>query len=303
MLFHISKKNILIGLVFFITLAGIINAQSLKLLESESFTVSENQTLKVDAVVADVVIETWDKNEVEIKVFGNKKAKKELDIMISEFSRGVKVKIDKDGFNLFNFFNNINAKIEAKIPHNFILDIETSGGDILAYEVNGEINLETSGGDIILEQNTGELNVNTSGGDIKLRDHKGESYLSTSGGDIEVRGLVGDLDAETSGGDIDLEVTEGEINGSTSGGDITCYYSGKNKGIRLSTSGGSIKVKVPSEIKAKVHLYTSGGDCSLYFDNADLSKDKDHEIRGRLNGGGELISCSTSGGDVRLSEK
>lgn len=297
------NKKILTLLITMFLFAGLISAQSLKLLKSESFNVSENQTLKVDAVVADVLIETWDKNEVEIKVFGNRKAKKDLEIHIDEYSRGVKVKIEKDGFNLFNFFNNINAKIEAKIPRDFILNIETSGGDIAAYEVNGEIFLDTSGGDIILEQSNGEIKASTSGGDIKIRDHNGEAMISTSGGDIEVLNHDGDIEAETSGGDIDLDVKNGEIHGDTSGGDITCNYSGTNKGIDLSTSGGSIKVRIPSETAARIHLYTSGGDCSLNFDEADLSKDKDHEIKGRLNGGGKMISCSTSGGDIRVSEK
>lgn len=298
-----NRMKVAFILVLLILTSSLLSAQSLRLLEEKTFTVKANQTLKVDAVVADVLVETWDKNEVEIKIYGNKKAQKNLEISMDEYSRGVKVKIEKEGFQLFTFFNNINAKIEAKVPKNFTLDIETSGGDIAAYEVTGDIDLETSGGDIILEGNTGELRVNTSGGAIRLRDHNGLSDLSTSGGDIEVRGHRGDLEAGTSGGDIDLDVIDGEINGSTSGGDIICILSGKNKGIRLSTSGGSIKVKVPSETEAKVHLYTSGGDCKLRFDEADLSKDKDHEIKGKLNGGGELISCSTSGGDVTLVEK
>jgi len=297
-----TNKKVFTALFFMFLFAGIIFAQSLRLLESESFDVSEKQTLKVKAPVADVIIETWDKNEVEIKVYGNKKAKKELDIIIDKYSRGVKVQIKKEGFNLFNLFNNVKAKIEAKIPRNFVLDISTSGGDIAAYNVNGDIYLDTSGGDIILEESTGELKAGTSGGSIKLRDHTGESNVSTSGGDIEVINHEGDINAETSGGDIDLDVKNGEIHGDTSGGNIHCIYKGQNKGIDLSTSGGNVKVKVPSKIRARVHLYTSGGNCSLDFDNAALSKDKDHEIKGKLNGGGPKISCSTSGGNVRLSE-
>ena len=74
-------------------------------------------------------------------------------------------------------------------------------------------------------------------------------------------------------------------------------------GIDLSTSGGDIRVKLPSNFNADMELLTSGGDvsCNLTMNNA--SKLSDHKIIAQLNDGGYEFVAHTSGGDIDVRKK
>jgi DUF4097 and DUF4098 domain-containing protein YvlB len=147
------------------------------------------------------------------------------------------------------------------------------------------------------------LHVETSGGDIHLNSHKGDMDVSTSGGDIVCKNVKGDLKAETSGGDIDIDLTEGKLDVSISGGDISVNYNGANKGIEASTSGGSVKIKLPSDFKAKAHMETSGGEIDNNFSNSRSMHVTRTRVDAEFNGGGPTLNLETTGGDIEVDQR
>jgi len=296
-------KRILLVFILMILGASLSSAEELKLLREKSFSAKDWDNVYVNASGADVNIESWDKQETYVKIFGNRRAEEKLNISIEQDGSTVRVIAKKRG-SFFNWFgNNISVRIEVKVPKNQNTHIETSGGDINIANITGVFKLDTSGGDITLNNTNGKLKAETSGGDINLSTHKGEMSLSTSGGDIDCKGTNGDLKAETSGGDIKLYTSDGKINVETSGGDITIDYTGTNKGIEASTSGGGIHVKLPSNFKAKVHLETTGGDITNNFNNAKTMHVSRSEMDAEFNGGGEILKLETTGGDVVVDQK
>lgn len=282
---------------------GAAHTQSLRLIHEDNLSVSEGKLLEVEASSGDVNIVTWNKNQVDVKIFGNKKAKDKFNFEIKETSNGVKVKIEREGRSFFNWFSNIELKVEIKVPAKFDAEIQTSGGDIEIFDLEGFVDISTSGGDILTDNCTGQVKTSTSGGDINIKKHLGSGYFTTSGGDIRLFDFLGDVKASTSGGDIELWVENGEVDAETTGGDVSLEYRGENKGIFLETTGGNIKIKVPAQIEADVYLSTTGGDAELDHSNSRISKMKSSEIRASLNGGGKQIKCKTFGGDVILLEK
>ncbi len=181
----------------------------------------------------------------------------------------------------------------VQVPSKFNLDINTSGGDIVAETINGAVELHTSGGDIDVVEITGKLDLHTSGGDINICKSRKDITAVTSGGDISLNKIIGRLYAKTSGGDITIEDMEGDGEVRTSGGDI---YVSRIKGNRFdaSTSGGDIGADY---INTNIKLSTSGGDI-----NIGISK---HDVRLHTSGGdidinevGGNLNAGTSGGDI-----
>ena len=75
-------KNIRIYFVTLITLllvTGVSVAKELRVLYEKTYHISPGKELKVEASVGDVMISTWDKDEVYIKVLGNQKAQDDVD--------------------------------------------------------------------------------------------------------------------------------------------------------------------------------------------------------------------------------
>lgn len=301
-----KKLNMNLTLLCFVLaffLASNFLAKDLELLKEKSFVVKAGQKLKVKTDVGDIIIKTWNNNEVLVKIYGDNNAKRKMEFSFDQDEHGVGVFGEKEGGKLFSWFRSIDLKYEIKVPTNFDLDLKSSGGDLVAKNINGDLVLKTSGGDIYLKNSDGILKAGTSGGDITISNFTGNADLSTSGGDIEVDANDGDLFASTSGGDIYLKSSNGEVMGKTSGGDITLDYTGNNKGISLVTSGGDIDVNLPSNLDAEVDIKTSGGDLVSNFSRNKMSKISKSKLVGNFNNGGNKLVLKTSGGDINVSEK
>ncbi|MEW6509202.1 MAG: DUF4097 family beta strand repeat-containing protein [Bacteroidota bacterium] len=295
-----SQKLLLIIFLFFLgsLFSTNILADNLKLIKEKSLNAKSGESLFVDASGADIKVDSWNKEEVYVKIFGNRKAGDKMKFTIERTSEGIEVTAKKEGTWFFNWGSGYSVRIEVMVPANFNSYVETSGGDISIRNVKGKFKLDTSGGDVNLHNTIGELKVHTSGGDITLLNHSGNSNVSTSGGDIKANETTGDITASTSGGDINIEINNGKISAKTSGGDIDISYSGDNKGLYASTSGGDIKLFLPPILKATVDFETSGGSIECNFSNYKANKVTRGRLKGEFNGGGESILCKTTGGDV-----
>lgn len=230
----------------------------------KSFNISSGKDLILNTESGDVLITPWEKQEVEVKITGNERARERMTFDFIANENKVEIKGKKSGIG-WNLFSSIQVKYEIKVPASFNIEVSTAGGDIKVGGVNGLIKLNTSGGDVWVDRCTGSLDAKTSGGDIKI-------FTSST-----------------------------PVNANTSGGDILLEYSGTNKGIELKTSGGDIVIKVSRDIKANVDMSTSGGDVSnagIKISNA--TKMSSTKIVGEINGGGEKLIAKTSGGDVEL---
>lgn len=261
----------------------------LGVLHEKTFKVKDGQRLELYAAMGDVKIDTWDKEELYVKVLGTNKVERKFDFTFEETSYGVRIEARKEGsdgwFNFSWFGGGNDLRFEIQVPKNFEVDAKTSGGDMWIRELAGRVNLKTSGGD------------------ISLLDYKGDADLNTSGGDIEIENSGGNISVSTSGGDIIMKSANGRIDAGTSGGDVTLDYEGNNDGVELHTSGGDIRVYLPSDFKADVYCKTSGGDVDVYFDKQRSEKVKSNRYEGTFNGGGNRLKCTTSGGDIVVKER
>lgn len=280
---------ILLALISFLFYSNVIGAdvKHLGVLHEKTFKVKEGQRLELYASMGDVKIDTWDKDELYVKVYGSSKVEKRFEFTFEETSYGVRIEAKKEGGGWFNFnwFSSDGLKFEINLPKKFEVEAKTSGGDISVRELTGVVTLKTSGGD------------------ISLLNYTGDAEIHTSGGDIEIENSGGNLDVSTSGGEIKLNTANGRINAGTSGGDITLDYEGENEGVDLHTSGGDIRVYLPSDFKADVYCKTSGGDVDVYFDKQRAETIKSSRYEGAFNGGGNTLKCTTSGGDIVVKER
>jgi DUF4097 and DUF4098 domain-containing protein YvlB len=266
----------------------------------QKYSAEAGGKLQVNSEIGSISIVGTDRNEVAIIVYarGNEE---ELD----KFS----VKMDQNGNTInidgrysrshFRWFNNewIEVAFEIEVPRKFNLDLQTSGGNIEVENLEGDIEGETSGGNLTCEDVSGTVRMETSGGNVDIRRVSGDFNLETSGGNMFAQEVTGPLHMETSGGNIDVRECDGKLYASTSGGNIRASLK-SNQGIDLSTSGGNIAIRIPSTITADVHAEASGGDVSCELEYS--GKIKEGSMKGKINGGGNIIQLETSGGDITI---
>ncbi|HPH89964.1 MAG TPA: DUF4097 family beta strand repeat-containing protein [Ferruginibacter sp.] len=198
-------------------------------------------------------------------------------------------------------------------------DFTTSGGNLIVTDVAGKINGTTSGGNIIIENAHEEINLTTSGGNIEAKQCDGKIKLITSGGNVEMTALKGNIKATTSGGNVSGETIEGDLNASTSGGNIeltslSCNVVAATSGgdisvaitklmnnVRLSNSGGNIKLNIPDNSAVDLNLYAE----KIKTDQLKnfSGKFEDDKVEGKLNGGGATVTVKADGGTIYLGLK
>jgi DUF4097 and DUF4098 domain-containing protein YvlB len=205
-----------------------------------------------------------------------------------------------------------------KVPANFSVDLDTSGGDISTNGLTGDIKVDTSGGDLNFSQIHGDIHGDTSGGDITAKDCDGATDLDTSGGRIEVTGGRGKLNVDTSGGNVTVLNRVGDTKVESSGGKLRLgHISGK---LNAETSGGSVSAILPSPVAGDVSLETSGGGITVATpSNAALTIDaetsagrvrsdlpianvrrNDDSLKGTINGGGTKLVLRSSAGSIEI---
>lgn len=324
-----QRKNLHFLFLFLLFIPLAISAQEAR--SEKSFSVKPNGWLELRADFGSVEVRSWPQNEVKVEVLKwvegrHRRSAKELfedyEIRYTETARGVSIvaEMRSQGFGRNN--DGLQVEFRISVPKQYNLDLNTSGGSISVDDLIGEVRVETSGGSLSLGRIEGPVDANTSGGSIDLRQAKGKVLARTSGGSINVGEVSGEVDVETSGGSIDVDGAagnlrahtsgggvslrrlEGNVDASTSGGSIDAEILKQlDAPCELSTSGGGIVVYMSKEVRLDVDAYTSGGEVESDMPITVQGKVGEGKLRGKLNGGGPLLTLRTSGGNIELRSR
>ena len=71
-------------------------------------------------------------------------------------------------------------------------------------------------------------------------------------------------------------------------------------GWRLESGDGTVTLEVPDNLAADVDLHTGDGHIDLDMPVTTIGKLHQGEVRGKLNGGGNLLVIHTGDGSIRL---
>ena len=250
-----------------------------------TFTVSPGGALIVDADSASVQVSGGKTNQVTVRMTARGSKEDLAAARFDAFQKGDEVTVSMRRRGIASWFSwwswDGEGHIEVTVPQRFGITVHTSGGSVELRDTVGSAALHTSGGDIVAKNIVGNVEAQTSGGEI-LADT-----------------IRGNVDADTSGGDVHLLHVDGKISGQTSGGNVQCSLVGVNRGISASTSGGSIQLTLPRATTANIEATTSGGEVTSELPVAATEREDGH-VKGSLNGGGQSIDASTSGGDISL---
>jgi DUF4097 and DUF4098 domain-containing protein YvlB len=281
----------------------------------KTFTVQPGGNFKASTQGGDILIRTADVTTVHIlaKQVIRAGSEQEADEILTKLSLTMEqsgndvtaeAKYEKrTGGSWFGSWPPVNVSFEVTVPKNFNLTLNTSGGDIQAQSVRGNVRARTSGGNLTFDRVDGEIDAHTSGGDIVLKEGTARAKLGTSGGNIEVDRAGGLTEVSTSGGDITINSVAQLVSATTSGGNVRATLTEPLKqDTLLSTSGGDVRVRVVKGAGFELDASTSGGDVraeglTLTIAKGGVGKSR---LAGTVNGGGPRLKLRSSGGDITV---
>ena len=180
--------------------------------------------------------------------------------------------------------------VDVETPANLTLDARCADGNLTAAGLHGDLTIHTSDGNQGLTGLSGNLKLHSSDGRLRVRNASGTLEARSSDGGQEIAGSFTSLQLHSSDGSITVELAEGSHLSSDS---------------RIESSDGSVTLRLPKSFPAELAVSTSDGSIQstlpLVVEGYNSKDHSGHNIRGKFNGGGSLLTIHTSDGSVHLT--
>ncbi|MGH9496376.1 MAG: DUF4097 family beta strand repeat-containing protein [Candidatus Sulfotelmatobacter sp.] len=236
---------------------------------SKTYSLTGKPDLRIETTDADIRVTTWDQNTIEAKITTSRYKIGEGGIRVEEHQTGNAVEID------------------VHYPHNNVgfgwglhrVDI------VIQMPREGNVNLRTGDGKIELAGLKGEMELKSGDGSEHLDGVEGKLQASTGDGSIQANGRFEALELKTGDGHVDVRAGTG---------------SSLASGWRLETGDGNVTLEVPGDLAADVDLHTNDGHIDLDMPVTTSGSLRRNEVRGKMNGGGSLLTIRTGDGSIHL---
>ncbi|XP_073687882.1 protein FAM185A [Garra rufa] len=137
------------------------------------------------------------------------------------------------------------------------IQVQSTGGNVTGLQtIHGNVDISTSlDSNIDIKKIQGTtMNLSTEHGDLKVKAIYGESTsVSTSSGNIQIGHVHGEALVQSETGNIVIDSSSGALKVFTAAGNIDAYV-GQDGTAELHSQQGAVCVRVPSTMKAAVHL-------------------------------------------------
>ena len=236
---------------------------------SKTYPLTAKPDLRIETSDANIRVTTWDQHTIEAKVITSYYKIGEGGIRVEERQTGNSVEID------------------VRYPHHeFNIGWRNHRVDvIIQMPREGNVNLHTGDGKIEIAGLKGQMDIRSGDGAESLNDIDGKLHAITGDGHIQASGRFDELDVKTGDGGVDVRAAGGSTL-------ATNWH--------LETGDGSISLEIPPNLSADVDLHTGDGHIDLDMPITTEGKIRTNEIRGKLNGGGSLLSIRTGDGSIHL---
>jgi DUF4097 and DUF4098 domain-containing protein YvlB len=237
---------------------------------SKTYTLTGHPDLRVETSDANIHVSTWDQNTIEAKITTTRYKIGEDGIRIQEHQSGDVVEIDvhypHHGVTI-NWGNSGRVEVNIQMPREGRVDLHTGDGKIEIANFKGEMQLRSGDGSQQIDSVDGKLHATTGDGHIRANGRFDELELKTGDGRVEARATTG---------------------------------SALSSSWRLESGDGTVTLEVPETLAADVDLHTGDGHIDLDMPVTTEGKIRENEVRGKLNGGGNLLVIHTGDGSIHL---
>ncbi len=237
---------------------------------SKTYDLTGKPELRVEARDANVRVESWDQNKIEAHVttHGWHIGNGGLEIVEHQQRNTVDIELRQPPHAHFSIgIENHRTELDIRLPRSVKVNVHSGDGEVFAKGLEGELEFTTGDGRLDLEDVDGSLRAHTSDGSVRVSGRFDVLELRTSDGRVEVEARPG---------------------------------SQLREAWEIRSSDGSVKLRIPGDLAANVELHTSDGSITTNIPITVEGSFGRHDVHGKMNGGGKLLTVHTSDGSVTL---
>lgn len=284
---------------FVLALAAPAAAKEVNQSAHESYEVGPNAHFSLEAEDGDVIVDVWDKSEIQIDVIyraewkqvgiGERSMKFEFEQDQTENT--VRAKAHSQGKLNLAVFTALwvhEFRWDIKVPADCTLDIRGDDGDVQVKDLRANVRITSEDGDIELDEIVApEIHVRTDDGDVKSHRCRGDFFVRTEDGDISVRQHpAGPLEIRTDDGNVDVWLT-----------------AGARLDVDIESEDGDVEVRLDEGVSTEFFLATDDGSVRVDVDNGEnFEIDRDAAF-GRIGDASGDLKVKTDDGSIRLAAR
>jgi hypothetical protein len=191
------------------------------------------------------------------------------------------------------------VEFEISVPPGTRAELRTGSGTVRVEGVQGGVSVDTGTGGIEVSALVGAVDLHTGSGGVDVRDVTGDLVVDSGSGAVSIQGIDGDIEAHTGSGSINAAGATGQVRLDTGSGNLD--YEGVPQGeCRFETGSGSIVLRLPSELDARVDLDTGSGRIAIDFPVQGQVGTR--EVQGIIGSGEEAsIFAHTGTGNINVA--
>jgi DUF4097 and DUF4098 domain-containing protein YvlB len=234
---------------------------------TKRWQVSGRPELRLSTQDASIQLEVGSGNEIEAVVRTRGYSIGDGGVKIFEHQSGNRIEMEVREPSSHFSFGNHSINVSVRVPRDLVADVHSGDGSIKLTGLHGA------------------LHINTGDGSIQGQDLDGELDARSGDGSIHIDGRFDKLQARTSDGSVSVRAAAG---------------SKMNADWRVETGDGSVRLDLPRDLAANVQLRTGDGSIHLDLPVTIQGNKSEHELEGKLNGGGPFLEVHTGDGSISL---
>lgn len=238
---------------------------------SKTYNISGSPDLRVETSDANIHVETWEQKTIEATIVSSHYKFGEGGLKVEERQTGDMVEINLRFPRHLVTINGGNHRVDINIH----------------MPRTGRVNLHTGDGNIDLASFSGDMELNSGDGHETLHAVDGKLRASTGDGHITADGRFDVLNLKTGDGHLNVRAAAGST--------LADEWS-------LQTGDGNVALDVPENLAADLYLHTGDGHIEVNVPMTTEGRFKGNDVRGKLNGGGKLVTIHTGDGSISLNK-
>ncbi len=258
--------------------------------------------LELENLRGEVVVRTWDRNEV--RIVADHSDSRFIDLHRRGSTLEVEVEVER-GLGLAG-----GVDFQLTVPRGLDLDIEGMALEVDIQDTEGKVEVTTIHGGIRVRGGRGTITLESVNGEILVEGAQGRLQINGVAGGVTLRDCSGDIRAESVGGSLVLEgITSRDVEAGTVGGTVS--YSGSildGGSYNFGSHAGDIRLYLPTGINARVDVVTLSGDIHVDYPGAPGEPTRRRGIPGlnekelsfELGTGRARVEVETFGGTVHI---
>jgi DUF4097 and DUF4098 domain-containing protein YvlB len=257
-----------------------------------TFAVDPSAVLRVRNHAGEVVIRTWDRNQVRVEA---RHASRDR-VKILQSGSSVQIKSEAR----FGHPDVVDYKITA--PSGMALDLWGFYADVSVDGARNGVRVETLNGDIQIHNAAGEISLRSVEGGVTVQRSQGRLEINNVENEISLLEFEGDVFVESIDGDIRLEGIEGQtVEAKTVDGDVNFSGSIAADGrYRLTTHDGDVIMAIPENANATVSVATFDGEFEAAFPIRLEGTEASRRFSFKLGNGSARIELHSFDGDIQI---